>query len=112
QMSAPSFSEPACIKSRTIRELFRLRGLSNTPEYLDPRLSSLAQPDAMADRAVAIERLIFALKNRERIVVFGDYDVDGITSAAILASFLRAHDGDVTTLLASRFDGGYGFSAN
>jgi single-stranded-DNA-specific exonuclease len=49
--------------------------------------------------------------DRERVAVFGDYDCDGITSAAIMTEVLRALGGDVTPLLASRFDGGYGVSS-
>jgi single-stranded-DNA-specific exonuclease len=64
----------------------------------------------MADRLVAADRLARAIKKRERIAVFGDYDCDGITSAAIMTEILRALGGDVTPLLASRFDGGYGVS--
>ena len=64
----------------------------------------------MADRLVAADRLARAIRSRERIAVFGDYDCDGITSAAIMTEVLRALGGDVTPLLASRFDGGYGVS--
>ena len=64
----------------------------------------------MADRFVAADRIARAIKARERIAVFGDYDCDGITSAAIMTEVIRALGGEVTPLLASRFDGGYGVS--
>src|SRR5262245_43372292 len=64
----------------------------------------------MADRELAADRLARAVRARERIAVFGDYDVDGTTSAAILAGILEQLGGQVTLLLASRFEGGYGLS--
>ena len=79
--------------------------------YLNPRLSSLTAPDAMADRKQIAQRLARAVRANERICVFGDYDCDGITSAAILTEVLRALGGQVTTHLASRFEGGYGLSS-
>lgn len=81
-----------------------------TRSFLSPRLAELTRPDAMADRDAAADRLAAAVRQRERVVVFGDYDVDGITSAALLTRALRAMGGDVSCLVASRFDGGYGLS--
>ncbi len=88
------------------------RGMAQVAEaqaFLDPRLSGLTPPHAMADRDVAADRLAFALRRHERIAVFGDYDVDGTTSAAILADVLEALGADVVALVANRFAGGYGF---
>jgi single-stranded-DNA-specific exonuclease len=81
-----------------------------TRRYLAPKLAHLSSPDGMVDRAAATDRLAHAIRRRERIAVFGDYDCDGITSAAIMTEMLRALGADVTPLLASRFDGGYGVS--
>lgn len=78
--------------------------------FLDPKLKSLTSPDGMVDRDAAARRLAQAIRNRERIVVFGDYDCDGITSAAIMTQVLEALGGRVKPMLASRFDGGYGVS--
>jgi single-stranded-DNA-specific exonuclease len=89
------------------------RGVVNplvAKRFLSPRLADLTHPDAMADRALAADRLVRAIRARERVVVFGDYDVDGITSAALLTRVLRSLGADVKTLVASRFDGGYGLS--
>ncbi|MBM4375410.1 MAG: single-stranded-DNA-specific exonuclease RecJ [Deltaproteobacteria bacterium] len=79
--------------------------------WLDPRLANLTTPDAMADLPAAVERLAFAIGRKEPIAIFGDYDCDGITSAAILTEVVRALGGTVTPLVASRFEGGYGFSS-
>jgi single-stranded-DNA-specific exonuclease len=78
--------------------------------YLTPRLSELTPPDAMADREIAADRLARAVRAGERIAIFGDYDVDGTTSAAILAGILEQLGGRVALQLASRFEGGYGLS--
>jgi single-stranded-DNA-specific exonuclease len=81
-----------------------------TRRFLNPRLAELTSPDAMLDRKVAAQRIARAVKERQRIVVFGDYDCDGMTSAAIFTEALRALGGQVTPVLASRFEGGYGLS--
>jgi single-stranded-DNA-specific exonuclease len=78
--------------------------------FLNPRLSDLTPPAAMADRQVAADRLVRAIRREERVVVYGDYDCDGMTSTAILTEGLRAMGGRVDPVLASRFDGGYGLS--
>lgn len=65
----------------------------------------------MLDRKPAAARIAQAVRDRQRIVVFGDYDCDGMTSAAIFTEALRALGAEVTPVLASRFDGGYGFSS-
>ncbi len=78
--------------------------------FLAPRLSELSPPGAMADRAAAAERLALAVRRGESIAVFGDYDVDGTTSAAITAGILEQLGGRVRVWLANRFEGGYGLS--
>lgn len=81
-----------------------------TRKFLSPRLAELTSPDAMLDRKAAASRIARAVREQQRIVVFGDYDCDGMTSAAIFTEALRALGADVTPVLASRFDGGYGLS--
>jgi single-stranded-DNA-specific exonuclease len=78
--------------------------------WLGPKLAHLTPPEEMADLDAASQRIARAIRNRERIVVFGDYDCDGITSAAILTEVIGVLGGDVQTELANRFAGGYGFS--
>lgn len=78
--------------------------------FLQPKLASLTPPDAMVDRALGADRLASAIRRGERIAIFGDYDVDGTTSAAILSGTLEALGGEVTAFVANRFEGGYGFN--
>jgi single-stranded-DNA-specific exonuclease len=100
--------------SLTVAEWLRRRGFDGseaTQRFLEPRLAHLSSPDAMTDRAAAADRIARAIRQRERVCVFGDYDCDGITSATIVTEVIRALGGDAEPLLASRFDGGYGVSA-
>ncbi|HEX6838551.1 MAG TPA: DHH family phosphoesterase, partial [Polyangia bacterium] len=79
--------------------------------FLSPRLAELRRPDGdapMAGFAVAVDRLARALAERQTIGVFGDYDVDGVTSCALLSSFLGDAGGRVVGRVARR-DAGYGF---
>jgi single-stranded-DNA-specific exonuclease len=99
--------------SATTAQILLQRGLADASDaraFLNPRLSELSLPDAMADRDVAAERLASAVRAGEAITVFGDYDVDGTTSAALIAGVLEQLGGRVTVLLANRFEGGYGLS--
>ncbi|WP_437573033.1 single-stranded-DNA-specific exonuclease RecJ [Sorangium sp. So ce887] len=82
-----------------------------TRRFLDPRLSHLTPPDAMADREASADRIARAVRAGERIAVFGDYDCDGITATAIMTGALRALSGQVVPLLATRVEGSYGLSA-
>lgn len=100
--------------SATIAQLLMHRGIRTAAEgleFFEPTMAGLSDPSAMADRDAAAERLVHAVTHRERIVVFGDYDVDGTTSTAILTDVLEALGGEVAPILANRFLGGYGFSA-
>ncbi|MBP9169176.1 MAG: single-stranded-DNA-specific exonuclease RecJ [Kofleriaceae bacterium] len=81
-------------------------------DFLAPRLAQLRKPEgdlAMAGFATAADRVTRAVLRRERIAVFGDYDVDGVTTAALLTSFLRGCGADVVARVARR-DEGYGFT--
>ncbi|MBI5518148.1 MAG: single-stranded-DNA-specific exonuclease RecJ [Deltaproteobacteria bacterium] len=95
------------------RRVLASRGLTD-PEgiraFLSPRLADLTLPDTMADRGVAAERLAHAVRRGEPVAVYGDYDVDGITAAALVTRALKALGGVVTAYVASRFEGGYGLS--
>ena len=75
--------------------------------FLAPKLADLRRPDGMADLPRALDRLTAALSGGETIGVFGDYDVDGVTTAAVLTLALRACGGRVLPRAASRH-AGYG----
>jgi single-stranded-DNA-specific exonuclease len=78
--------------------------------YLEPRLRQLADPFLIRDMDRAVDRLLAARTRRERIVVFGDYDVDGVTSTALLLEVLTTLGCCAEWYLPRRFDEGYGLS--
>jgi single-stranded-DNA-specific exonuclease len=90
------------------------RGIHDEQEarrYLDPRLSDLRPPEGtqpMAGFSIAVERLKRAIIDRETIGIFGDYDVDGVTTCALLTDFLNRAGATVSPRVARRGDG-YGF---
>jgi single-stranded-DNA-specific exonuclease len=77
--------------------------------YLDPTLKSLMpDPDVLTDMAAAATRIADAVERGETVAIFGDYDVDGATSAALLASFLRRAGVDPLLHIPDRIFEGYG----
>jgi single-stranded-DNA-specific exonuclease len=97
-----------CIARLLLRKGFRCA--REVEEFLRPRLSSLSDPFCLPQMAKAVERILDALDRRQRIVLFGDYDVDGVTSLALLAEMLRALGGEPELFLPLRVEEGYGLS--
>ena len=80
--------------------------------FLSPRLKNLADPFLLPNMAVAVERLLHARDQNESLIIFGDYDVDGVTSTALLVEVLRSLGWKVDFYLPNRMDEGYGLSAD
>ena len=80
-------------------------------EFLNPRLKLLADPFLIPNMDAAVERLWKARENNERLLIFGDYDVDGVSSTALLTEMLTELGWTVQPYLPGRFDDGYGLSA-
>jgi single-stranded-DNA-specific exonuclease len=78
--------------------------------FLQPRLKNLADPFLLPDMTVAVERLLRAREQNEPLVIFGDYDADGVTSTALLLEMLRALGWQADFYLPNRMDEGYGLS--
>ena len=97
-----------CIARLLLRKGFRCAEEVNA--FLRPRLSSLSDPFLLPQMHAAVSRILTALDRRERIVLFGDYDVDGVTSLALLAEMLRAYGGVPELFLPLRMEEGYGLS--
>jgi len=94
-----------------VAQVLHNRGLDDVDEarrYLDPQLGDLHPPDALAGTADAADRLLEAVRDRERIVIYGDYDVDGITGIAILWHCLKIAGADCGFYVPSRLEEGYG----
>ena len=103
----------ACGLGPAAAQVLLQRGVTDEAQartFITPKLGQLTSPASMADRAAAAERIAFAIKRRQQIAIFGDYDVDGSTSAAILSDIIEALGGSVQAFVANRFEGGYGFS--
>lgn len=86
--------------------------LEAVPDFLEPTLRKfLPDPSHLRDMDAAVERLVRAVMAGEQIVVFGDYDVDGATSAALLQRFFRAVGGNIGVYIPDRRKEGYGPNA-
>jgi single-stranded-DNA-specific exonuclease len=86
--------------------------LPEVPRFLEPRLRDhLPNPSVLTDMDAAAARLALAVRRREPVAVFGDYDVDGACSAALLAGYLRALDVPVQIHIPDRVTEGYGPNA-
>ena len=89
------------------------RGL-NSPETANAYLNcdcTLLDPFLMTDMALAAGRVALAMTNREKIAVFGDYDVDGVTATCLLTDFLRKNGADCVPYIPGRLEEGYGLNA-
>lgn len=99
-----------------VERVLRARGLDDTtgPAFLDPSLQTMHDPGLLPDIDKAARRILDALTGRERVVIYGDYDVDGVTASAILIHMIRAidPDADVRAYIPHRIDEGYGINAD
>jgi single-stranded-DNA-specific exonuclease len=89
------------------------RGFSDVPvieKFLAPRLKNLADPFLLPNMAAAVARLLLAHERGEPLVIFGDYDVDGVTSTTLLLEVLRKLGWQADAYLPNRMDEGYGLS--
>jgi single-stranded-DNA-specific exonuclease len=79
--------------------------------FMGPTLRSLAEPALIPGLPAAAERIAKAIRDHEKIVIYGDYDVDGITATSILWHAITLLGGQVTTYIPHRIDEGYGLNA-
>jgi single-stranded-DNA-specific exonuclease len=89
------------------------RGMHNFEQarnYFRPQLSHLHNPWEMKDMAKAVNRILKAFDTNEKLLVFGDYDVDGTTAVASMYSFLKKHHKEVDFYIPNRYKEGYGVS--
>ena len=97
----------------SIAKLLVQRGINSFEEarnFFRPDLSQLHDPFLMKDMDKAVERIQLAFQQNENIMVYGDYDVDGTTSVALMSSFLKVRYANVATYIPDRYDEGYGVS--
>ena len=80
--------------------------------YLNPTRKDFYDPFLMPDMEVAVNRIIRAIENKEKVIIYGDYDVDGITSITVLKKFLKERGLDVDSYIPNRLNEGYGLNKN
>ena len=98
---------------KAISELLLQRGIENFEDaktFFRPSWSDLHDPFLMKDMDKAVTRVETAIKNNEQILVFGDYDVDGTSSVALMASYLETKSTQISTYIPDRYEEGYGVS--
>ena len=91
--------------------LLQLRGL--TPSFLNPKYEELADPFILQDMDQAVDRIKQAIKRQEKILIYGDYDVDGVTSSTLMEEALELagiKPENIIIMLPDRFADGYGMS--
>ena len=89
------------------------RGLTTAQEvkrFFRPSLSNLHDPFLMPDMEKAVQRLNKALGDKERILIYGDYDVDGTTAVSLVYKYLRPYSTNLDYYIPDRYDEGYGIS--
>jgi len=78
--------------------------------FFNPGLGHLHDPFLMKDMNIAVDRILTAINKKEKILVYGDYDVDGTTAVALTYSFLKEHNSNVEYYIPDRYKEGYGVS--
>lgn len=97
----------------SLAELLIRRGIvscEHARSFVRPLLKTLSDPFLLPNMDAAIDRILRALDRKERIVLYGDYDVDGVTSLALFMKILRSFEADVHCFLPIRADEGYGLT--
>lgn len=99
--------------SRAIAILLAQRGIEDfdsAKQFFRPDLSQLHDPFLMQDMGNAVDRILQAIATNERIMVYGDYDVDGTTSVALMTTYLKSITPEVISYIPDRYGEGYGIS--
>jgi len=98
---------------RIVARLLKRRNILSYEEarkFFRPTLDQLHDPFLMKDMDKAIDRINEAIRNNERVLIFGDYDVDGTTAVSLVYSFIKAHIASVGYYIPDRYKEGYGIS--
>ena len=99
--------------SEIVAHLLVLRGITTFEEaklFFRPKISHLHDPFLMKDMQKSVDRIELAIVKKEKVLVYGDYDVDGTTSAAMMYLFLKKQGIDIEYYIPCRYDEGYGIS--
>ena len=96
--------------NRLLATILVNRGIEDIKRYLEPTRHDFHNPYDMPDMEKAVDRILEAIENKEKIIIFGDYDVDGITSITVLKSFFRDIGIEVGEYIPNRLNEGYGLN--
>ena len=101
--------------SRNTSIILAQRGINNyhsAKSFFRPKFNNLHDPFLMKDMKSATDRIKEAINNKEKILIYGDYDVDGVASTALLTNFLRQRTNNIFSYIPDRETEGYGVSVN
>ena len=104
---------PQCGDDMTVAELLIRRGVESPREassFFSPSISDLHDPFLMQDMDKAVNRLNKAMGAKERIMIYGDYDVDGVTAVALVYKYLQNYYSNIEYYIPTRYEEGYGIS--
>ncbi len=87
-----------------------IKTFNQAKDFFRPNIKQLHDPFLMKDMDKAVSRILQAIEEKESIMIFGDYDVDGTSSVALLSSFLNEIGADLSTYIPDRNNEGYGIS--
>ena len=87
-----------------------VQGVDEVDSFLNPKLKNLSDPYDLPNMKQAVERILKAVDNGERILVYGDYDVDGVTSVTLMLHILSAYGLEASYFIPKRGEEGYGLS--
>ncbi len=90
----------------------KMFSVDDVNRFLDASLTNLRFPVTFKDMDIAIKRIYQAIKNKEKVLIFGDYDVDGITATALLFEFFQYSGVDISYYIPHRIEEGYGLKVN
>ena len=99
--------------SKLLATIIANKGLRTKEEieiFLNPTRNDFHDPYLMPDMEIAVNRIIKAIENKEKVIIYGDYDVDGITSITVLKKFLADRGLNVDEYIPNRLDEGYGLN--
>jgi len=98
---------------RPLAQLLVQRGITTFEEakfFFRPDLANMYDPFLMKDMDVAVQHILEAIESGEKVLVYGDYDVDGTTAVALVYSFFKDHFKEIDYYIPDRYDEGYGVS--
>ena len=109
-MNKWKIKNPHLDQTKLVDEIYRARRVENYLELFNLDEKSFNDPYLFRDMSITVDRIMKAIKDQERILIYGDYDVDGITSTYILYQTIKNLGGNVNYDIPNRFIDGYGLS--